>query len=375
MSCRRYFRTVSTRLISAFFILSIFALVACGGEGSEEDGPVKTSTLQTIEAREATNAGSNSHDAPTPIPPLDMESAKKQLWVFLSKCITLDTSDIEAVQVEGNWYIRGRLNSGHETGLWEIGNLDQVIKPYDKRAMDWKETVGGDCSPEKMQLLTTPIPPTPVVPRGDDAAAAVWGLLVRCVSELAKQDVNAQDNPLGSEWIVTTDEVFVDALGRESHFGVWSVSYTGAVGQKDGLAEEWARYIAPTMQGQGCAVQSVENIRSLLPALPTPTPLPTPTAAPTPRPTPTMRPAPTPTPKIRSASDAQNSVWAHLVPCFSDITLSEFTATYDSSNSVWVVVQVSGAVTSTWSVGSNGAISASNSAANSSEATVNAGTC
>ena len=63
MSCRRYFRTVSTRLISAFFILSIFALVACGGEGSEEDGPVKTSTLQTIEAREATNAGSNSQPA------------------------------------------------------------------------------------------------------------------------------------------------------------------------------------------------------------------------------------------------------------------------------------------------------------------------
>lgn len=380
MSRRHYSHILSKCLVSALFIFSMIALVACGGgEEDSDSGPAKTAAQQTIAAKDATNVGSDPHTVatpvPTPIPPLDMEAAKKQLWVFLSKCIILDTTDIEAVQVEGKWYVRGRLTSGHETGLWEIVSSEQAIEPYDKRATEWKETVEGDCSPEKMQLLTTPVPPTPVVPRGEDAAAKVWGLIVACVSELSKTDVLAQDNPLESEWIITTDDVFVEVLGREADFGVWSVSYTGNLKAKDDLANNWAAYVVPKSQGQDCASGYLENIRLLLPMLPTPVPTITPTPTPTPRPTATMRPVPTPTPKIRGASDAQSSVWAHLVPCFSDITLSDFTATFDSSNGVWVVVQVSGAVTSTWSVGNNGVIAASNAAANDSETTVNAGTC
>ena len=104
MSRRHYSHILSKCLVSALFIFSMIALVACGGgEEDSDSGPAKTATQQTIAAKDATNVGSDPHTVatpvPTPIPPLDMDAAKQQLSVFLSKCIILDTTDIEAVEV------------------------------------------------------------------------------------------------------------------------------------------------------------------------------------------------------------------------------------------------------------------------------------
>lgn len=373
------FRIPSIGLITALFMVSIIALVACGGGGGggdDEDGMsqrekaiANSPALQTIEALGGTSSPAASVAAsPTPVREITMDEAKKQLWVFLSKCITLDTTDIEAVQVEGNWYVRGSLRSNHETGLWEVPNAGQSVQPYDERAKEWLETVEGGCTPEKMRIMTTPIPPTPVVSGAAAASAAVWGYLVRCVSELSKDNVHAQENPLESEWIITTDEVLVDALGREANFGAWSVSYEGVITTKDSLAQVWNAYVFPTTKGEECAKQYVPNI---LYALPSPTPI----VASTPVIPPTVRPVPTPTPKIRGASEAVNSVWAYLIPCFAGIDISDFKATYDSSNVVWVVVQVAGATTSTWSVANNGVITATNTSSRANEAIVKARSC
>ena len=365
-------------LIAALFMVSILALVACGGDDGDgdEDGSsardkaiANSPALQTIEALGGTSRAAPSATVePTLVREISMDEAKKQLWVFLSKCITLDTTDIEAVQVEGNWYVRGSLRSNHETGLWEVPNAGQSVQPYDERAKEWLETVEGGCTPEKMRIMTTPIPPTPVVSGAAAASAAVWGYLVRCVSELSKDNVHAQENPLESEWIITTDEVLVGALGRKADFGAWSVSYEGVITTKDSLAQVWNAYVFPTTKGEECAKQYVPNI---LYALPSPTPI----VASTPVIPPTERPVPTPTPKIRGASEAVNSVWAYLIPCFSGIDISDFKATYDSSNVVWVVVQVAGATTSTWSVANNGVITATNASARANEAIVKARSC
>jgi len=372
------FLTPSMGLIVALFMVSILALVACGGGGGgddDEDGSsardkaiANSPALQTIEALGGTSRAAPSATVePTPVREISMDEAKKQLWVFLSKCITLDTSDIEAVQVEGNWYVRGSLSSSHATGLWEVPIARHSVQPYDQRAKDWLETVEGGCSSEKMRIMTTPIPPTPVVSGAASASAAVWGYLVSCVSELSKVNVHAQENPLESEWIITTDEIFVDALGMEANFGAWSVSYEGIITTKDSLAQVWNAYVFPTKKGEECARQYIPNI---LYALPSP-----PIVANTPVTAPTERPVPTPTPNIRGASEAVNSVWAYLIPCFASIDISDFNATYDSSNVVWVVVQLAGATTSTWSVRDNGVITATNASARANEAIVRAGSC
>jgi len=379
MSLSRQFWDFHVRPIipmMTLLMVVVFALVACGGGDSDKNAKdderanalANSPALQTIEARGGIStpaSASTVAPSPTPVREMTMDEAQKQLWLFLSKCITLDTSDIEAVQVEGNWYVRGMLDSNHETGLWEVPNVEEPVQPYDQRAKDWLETIEGNCSQEKMLVMTTPIPPTPVVSGAASASAAVWGFLVRCASELSKDNVNAQENPLESEWIVTTDKVFVEALGREVSFGVWSVSYDGVVTRKDTLAQVWYAYVLPTKTGGECASAFVPNI---LYNLPSPTPVATSTA-------PTQPPAPTPTARIQGSINAETSVWAYLVPCFSNVKVSDFKATFDSSNSIWVVVQTDGATVSTWSVSNNGIIKDTNSSAKQRREVVTAGSC
>ena len=351
-------------------IMVALLLSACGGNDLEtltdKDKAIAASpALQTMEARTSNGTAVDPHSsnvqavAPTPIPEIDMESARKYLWVYLSKCITFAMSDIEGVQLDGIWYVRGRLASKHETGLWKILDNGREIEPYDQRAKNWLVTINGECAEENMKVMTTP---TPVVTGATYASTAIWSILVGCVSELEKSKVHASDNPSNAEWIITTDEIFVEALQRDADFGVWSLSYAGVSAPKDNLANAWWGYLYEEPGRPACGPQYLGPINNLLPALP-------------PDPTPTTAPNPTQAPKIRNGSQAQNSVWAHLIPCFPGIEISDFAATYDDSNSNWVVLQTKESKGSTWSVGNDGTIIASNASAKTDEAEVNAGGC
>ena len=103
-----------------------------------------------------------------------------------------------------------------------------------------------------------------------------------------------------------------------------------------------------------------------------PTPTPTHTPSPTHTPNPTQTPIPTPILKIQNGGQAENSVWAHLFPCFPIIVISDSKATCDSFKSNWVILSIYGA---TWSVGGDGTITASNSKAIVDEAVVEGGAC
>jgi len=353
-------------LAVAVVIMVALLLSACGGDDLETlsgmDKAVAASpALQTIEARKSNGTTVDPHRAnvqaaaPTPIPEIDMESARKYLWVYLSKCITFAISDTEAVQLDGIWYVRGRLDSKHETGLWKILDNGREIEPYDQRAKNWLVTITGECAEENMQVMTTP---TPVVTGSAYASTAIWSILVGCVSELEKSKVHASDNPSNAEWIITTDEIFVEALGREADFGVWSLSYTGVPVPKDNVAKAFYQYLYDSPERPGCGPQYLPAINAALPVL-----------------IPIDTPNPTQAPTIRNGSQAQNSVWAHLIPCFPEIEISSFTATYDDSTSSWVVLQTKESKASTWSVSNDGTITASNASAKVDEAVVTGGGC
>jgi len=371
-------RFLSRCLVLAILTMAIFLISACGDVGIEalsgkEKAVANSAALQTIEARGVGGEPIvDPHSTnPTSIPEIDMEGARNQLWVYLSRCISFETSDTEAVLVDGIWYVRARLDSRHETGLWKILDRGRAIEPYDQRAKDWLDTIQGECAAENMQVMTTP---TPVVTGSDYASSAIWSLIVGCVSDLQKSDVQSYENPSNSEWISTTNKIFVEVLGREAEFGVWSVSYTGVPAPEDNIAKAWYGYIY-----NGCEPQYLVPIIGALPVLPiAPTPTPTPTPMPTPTPVPTMTPTPFPTaiPKIQSNLQASNSVWAHLVPCFPSIDIAEFTATYDSASSHWVVLQTKGSAgSSTWTARGDGTITASNLSAKADAAAVSAGSC
>jgi hypothetical protein len=259
------------------------------------------------------------------------------------------------VQLDGIWYVRGRLDSKHETGLWKILDNGREIEPYDQRAKNWLVTITGECAEENMKVMTTP---TPVVTGSAYASTAIWSILVGCVSELEKSKVHASDNPSNAEWIITTDEIFVEALGREADFGVWSLSYTGVPVPKDNVAKAFYQYLYDSPERPGCGSQYLAAINAALPVL-----------------TPADTPNPTQAPTIRNGSQAQNSVWAHLIPCFPVIGISDFVATYDDSSSNWVVVQTKEPKASTWSVSNGGTITASNASAKTDEAVVTGAAC
>ena len=355
----RNFIFLTKSLVVVMVIVATLIISACVGDDSETLSDQKAAaaaspSLQTLEARKADGTTSNAPVAnshatlPTATPGIDMERARKHLWVHLSKCITFAVADIEAVQLEGIWYVRARLDSKHETGLWKILDNGQDIEPYDQRAKNWLATITGECAEENMSVMTTP---TPVVTGAEYARTAIWSMIVGCVSELEKSNVYASENPSNAEWIITTDEIFVEALERESNFGVWSISYAGVRAPKDNLAKLWDMYLYESPERQPCGLQYLAGIKDSLPAIPTPTNTPNPTQAPI----------------IRSGSQAASSIWAHLIPCFSDIEISYFSATFDSSKSNWVVLQSDG---STWSVGNDGIIAASNALAKTADSKV-----
>ena len=182
-------RFLPRSLVLATLMAAIFLISACGGDietlSGKEKAVAGSPALQTIEARGVGNETMvNPHSTnPTPIPEMDMEGARNQLWVYLSRCISFETSDTEAVLVDGIWYVRGRLESRHETGLWKILDSGKGIEPYDQRAKDWLDTIQGECAAENMQVMTTP---TPVVTGSDYASSAIWSLIVGCVSDLQK---------------------------------------------------------------------------------------------------------------------------------------------------------------------------------------------
>ena len=123
----------------------------------DESAASKSSTLSTIIAAtkaaggefnqnapgSAGSGGASSRPARLHAPPVaavavvDQDLARKLLWVHLSRCITFNAVDIEAVQVNDEMYVRASEQSQHDTGLWKVLSTGTEIEPYDDLAKAW----------------------------------------------------------------------------------------------------------------------------------------------------------------------------------------------------------------------------------------------
>ena len=315
-------------------LASVVAAVICGclfsgddDENQAEDQAAGSSTLATIIAgtKEAggefdPNAGSAGpgsasgntepgHGASATVA-IDRDVARKMLWVHLSRCITFSETDIEAVQVKDETYVRASEQSEHDSGLWKVGSTGEKIEPYDDMAKAWSSVVENNCDPILQTQIATPMP---VIGDASSAATALWSYLVVCFPDLSVANVRATESHLSGEWIITTDDVHLKNMDRSVNFGVWSFDgSTGAGRPKNPLAEQWIGYLT-----NRCDPATLESIKQ-------------------------MFPLPTPGFPVNNQSEAQNRLWTYLSPCFPDRTPGGTVTTVpvlDPKSGTWTITQ------------------------------------
>ena len=211
---------------------------------------------------------------------VDGDLARKMLWVHLSRCITFSETDIEAVQVKDEMYVRASEQSEHDSGLWKVGSTGEKIEPYDDMAKAWSNVVENNCDPILQTQIATPMP---VIGDAASAATALWSYLVVCFPDLSVANVRATESHLSGEWIITTDDVHLKNMDRSVNFGVWSFDgSTGAGRPKNPLAEQRIGYLT-----NRCDPATLESIKQ-------------------------MFPLPTPGFPVNNQSEAQNRLWTYL---------------------------------------------------------------
>lgn len=349
--------------ISLGMALACVAFMGCGligggGDENVEDPMGKSPVLQTVEAcrraggdeQACFSSGTISSTVPVA---LSKDTAQKLLWVYLSQCITFESTDIEASQVNDEWFVRAKLQSPYKTGLWRIGIGGKEIEPYDNLAKEWKDLIQTGCDPDRVTMLTTP---RSYVTNESEATVVLWSYLITCFSDLKLDEVISRSNPVQGEWIVATEEVELSRVPRPINFGVWTLNASTAVlTPKDGLAQRWQAYIESP-----CAQDLLVEILPLIPV-----------------PSPTETPFPTATPPVTTSQDAVTAVWAYLVSCYPDLEVRFLSAATDPFSGDWIVTQPADLETGPpiWTVNLDGLVSPRNVAAQSKEARIKKGDC
>ena len=296
----------------------------------DESAASKSSTLSTIIAATKAAGGEFNQNAPgsagsggassRPARPhaptvaavavVDQDLARKLLWVHLSRCITFNAVDIEAVQVNDEMYVRASEQSQHDTGLWKVLSTGTEIEPYDDLAKAWSNVVKNNCDPNLQGQIATPMP---IIANAESAALALWSSLVVCFPDLSVTNIRATESHLSGTWIITTDDVHLQKMDRSVNFGVWSFDgSTGGGRAANPLAEQWYSFLA-----NRCDVTRLESIKQLFPL-------------------------PTPGFPVNDHTEAQNRLWAYLSPCFPDRTPGGTVTTspvLDPKSGTWTITQ------------------------------------
>ena len=163
------------------------------------------------------------------------DEARNLVWVFLGRCTSLDPSQLDAYQVQRDWFVKASSDSPQEFGLWKVDAKTGTIAPQDPLARELDSFVQSQCSQDLLpaSLVPTPTPrptatprptptptptPIPLVTKPEDAVAALWAYLVECFPNLAITDLQAQFDPSKGEWVVI-EQIVEDPLD----YPVWRV--------------------------------------------------------------------------------------------------------------------------------------------------------
>ena len=176
--------------------------------------------------------------------------ARNLVWVYLSRCTTLNPSQLAAYQVGNDWYVQAPDVTKFFFGIWRIDSANGNVLPHDVTARNWQPYVETECdetvglgvvpttptptalpppTPTRTPKPTptpTPLPTsTPIIPGTSDAVTSLWSHLVKCFPSAELKD---------------DDEI---------QYGVWRVNQSDGVITSD---NDWARRRDEIIRGGTC---------------------------------------------------------------------------------------------------------------------------
>jgi hypothetical protein len=175
------------------------------------------------------NGGAGSPPAQIGLGPTvkgDGDEARRRVWAFLSQCVAVGLSDLEAADIGGVWFVQDAGGEPDRYGIWKLDAGTGAVQPHSMRAREWAPRIGPACTREAFVEFYQPTPPAPsanAVTDSTQAVTALWATLVRCYPALKGEDLQATKNPANAQWIVTARPEITTS------YGVWTVRGNGEV--------------------------------------------------------------------------------------------------------------------------------------------------
>ena len=301
---------------------------------------VEDSGTSSSDSKDNTSSSSTVRPTAVPTPVISNEiEAGRMLWVFLTKCVSIDVAHLEInTATQGDWLIKPAEYSPQEFGTWLVKPSGDIL-PHNGKAGLWDSYIKGNCDTSFMSPAATDVQ--------DEfgAATALWTQLAKCHPELPVEMLVAQKSQQTGDWVVVSDPTyFMD------DYGVWSVERDATVKPLNERAKDvWA---ALSLSDSDTSTSDPTEIAAGC------------------------------TPVIRNLEEANDRMYAFLSSCFPELQQSEMTTNRDTINHVWLVVTNEPYVDNTaekkksvWSVDGSGRVLPRNSSAEATMAIVDAGNC
>jgi hypothetical protein len=162
------------------------------------------------------------------------DEARNLVWAYLNQCVSINVDDLEARQIQGEWFVQAAGELPDQYGLWKVDPGLGLVQAHNIRARQWEPLVNQNCTLEQFNEFFTPTPSPLVNPDITEASQAItilWATLVNCYPNMEADDLRATLNPARGEWIVTA------RTDISANYGVWAVASDGTVSPKNRQAQ------------------------------------------------------------------------------------------------------------------------------------------
>lgn len=166
--------------------------------------------------------------------PANSEEPRSLVWAYLTQCVSINVNDLEARQIQGEWFVQAAGDSPDQYGLWKVDPAAGLIQAHNIRARQWEPLINQNCTPGLFSGFFTPTP-SPLlnsdISEAPQAVTTLWATLVNCYPNMEIEDLQATLNSAKGEWVVTAK------TNVSANYGVWAVASDGTVSPKNRQAQ------------------------------------------------------------------------------------------------------------------------------------------
>jgi len=300
-------------------------------------------SADAVKGTNFSNGNTNAVLEPTlvPTPAITNETtAGKELWVFLTKCISIDVGHLTVnTPNKGNWLVTPATDSPQEFGTWLIKPSDELV-PHNSKAELWNIYLNGNCDNNIMSPAATDVI-TQI-----DASTVLWTQLAKCHPEMPVSLLIAQKSQQTGDWVIVSDPNY-----SMDDYGVWSVERDATINPLNDRAKEVWSALSLSSPSIGNSSNTTEIAADCIPV-------------------------------IRNEQEVTDRMYSHFSSCYPDLRQAEMITTRDPKKNVWLVVTNEPSANNTpewknsvWSVDGSGRVLPKNTGAIATNAIVERGKC